>query len=164
MVSAGEGKQAAYDCLMNHGYLARSGPLVPVDPVRIGVELGVRCYDAALPTDIGGAVVKKVGEPLSILVQSRSLRVEARLAYGLALGHYLGRVWGREDLDEFVYYDARMPLERNLGAPGKESNYAFARAFVLHLLMPEGSGADMFSLCANCRVPLSAARARLSSE
>ena len=64
---------------------------VPVDPIAIAQELGIRVSEGELDRDRLGGLVMEPGEEPKIYMNALDLLVRRRLTCALELGHYVRR-------------------------------------------------------------------------
>ena len=101
----------------------------PVDPVWIARQMGLKVLDAALPSNVSGALVKKADQDPIILLNSADSDNRKRFSCAHEIGHYMNRQSG----DVFEYIDLRGPS----AAHGSSAEEIFANQFAAGLLMPE---------------------------
>lgn len=104
--------------------------LLPVDPVRIARELGIKVLMNTLPTNVSGALRKQPKSDPVILLSDTDSRNRQRFTCAHELGHYLLRSKG--DDESFSYIDYRD--ERSSSGYSAEERYA--NQFAAGLLMP----------------------------
>lgn len=103
----------------------------PVDPVQIARQLGVDVRRAVLRQDISGALVKKLGEDPTILLNANDHVNRQRFTCAHELGHFVTR---ESDPDVYEYVDLRDTM---YSSSGRDPEEVFANRFAAHLLMPE---------------------------
>jgi len=127
---------------------------VPVDPVVIARRLGVKVVDAYLDSDLGGALVKEVGQDPVFLLNQEDSNTRKRLVCARLLGRFAAP---SENVDEYFHVERREQ-------EGETSGYA--AVFARELLMPrwalERAGRSEFLLARFCDVPRKAAINRLA--
>ena len=107
------------------------GDRFPVDPVRIARRLGIDVRQAPLSDDISGALVKKLGQDPTILLNARDHPNRQRFTAAHEVGHFVSR---EEAPEEYEYIDLRDTV---FSAAGTNQDEVFANQFAAHLLMPE---------------------------
>lgn len=103
----------------------------PVDPVQIARVLGIDVRRAALSREISGALVKKLGEDPTILLNANDHVNRQRFTCAHELGHFVTR---ESEPNEYEYVDLRDTM---YSASGTNEQEVFANRFAAHLLMPE---------------------------
>ncbi|MEJ5915338.1 ImmA/IrrE family metallo-endopeptidase [Pseudokineococcus sp. 1T1Z-3] len=103
---------------------------LPVDPVKIARDMGVRVVLAQLGEDISGMIVKRPDEDATIYVDVDDSPKRQRFTVAHELGHYVERA---DDRGQLSYVDRR-------GGPWSLREL-YANEFAGHLLMP----ADAFT-------------------
>jgi Zn-dependent peptidase ImmA (M78 family) len=104
---------------------------LPVDPVRIAKDLGVKVLKAPLKKDVSGALVKKEGRDPSILLNAEDGRARKRFTCAHELGHYIRR--SSEPTPRYEYVDYR----DKRSSTGTDEEERYANSFAASLLMPE---------------------------
>lgn len=107
------------------------GDVFPVDPVQIAYRLGVTVREATLRDDISGALVKKLGEDPTILLNANDHPNRQRFTAAHELGHFVTR---EDSADTYEYVDLRDTMWSAAGISPEE---VFANQFAANLLMPE---------------------------
>lgn len=102
---------------------------IPVDPVLIAHQLGVRVHRVSLPANHSGALVKREGGDPVILLQEGDSTNRQRFTCAHELGHYVRRAGD----DAFGFVDLRSSLSEQ----GTNPEEIFANRFAANLLMPE---------------------------
>lgn len=102
-----------------------------VDPVQIARVLGIDVRRAGLRQDISGALVKKLGEDPTILLNANDHLNRQRFTCAHELGHFVTR---ESEPDAYEYVDLRDTM---YSASGRDPEEVFANRFAAHLLMPE---------------------------
>jgi Zn-dependent peptidase ImmA (M78 family) len=111
---------------------------VPVDPVRIAAQLGVRVMQADLPEAVAGAVYKAKGQDPVIIVARDDHPHRQRFTVAHELGHYVRRVEAGEETIDFIDY------RDQVAAPGDgDDDEVFANELAACLLMPEHAVAQL---------------------
>lgn len=103
----------------------------PVDPVQIARRLGIDVREATLRDDISGALVKKLGEDPTILLNAKDHPNRQRFTTAHELGHFVTR---ELSTDTYEYVDLRDTM---WSAAGMGPEEVFANQFAANLLMPE---------------------------
>src|ERR687887_747287 len=107
------------------------GDRIPVDPVQIARRLGIDVRQAPLSDNVSGALVKKLGQDPTILLNARDHPNRQRFTAAHEVGHFVSR----EDApEEYEYVDLRDTI---LSAAGTNEDEVFANQFAANLLMPE---------------------------
>lgn len=104
---------------------------VPVDPVRIANDLGIKVFDDDLADDVSGAIVKNAMSGPVILVNRSDASNRRRFTCAHELGHFIKHSTERNDND-FEYVDLRGPR----AAQGFDDEEIYANEFAGCLLMP----------------------------
>lgn len=107
------------------------GDTFPVDPVQIARRLGVDVHRAVLSQEISGALVKKLGQDPTILLNASDHTNRQRFTCAHELGHFVTR---ELEPDVYEYVDLRDTM---YSASGRDPDEVFANRFAAHLLMPE---------------------------
>jgi Zn-dependent peptidase ImmA (M78 family) len=102
---------------------------LPIDPVLVAKDLGVRVMLVALGEEVSGALVKQAGQDPAIWLNEEDSRNRQRFTVAHQLGHFARP---RDEVEAFGYVDFRRPLLS--GDIGDEERYA--NAFAAALLMP----------------------------
>ena len=105
----------------------------PIDPVTIAHKFGLRVVDAALPTDISGALIKEKGKDPVIMLETDDSLNRKRFTCAHELGHF---VWRSEQDEEACVYEYIEYRSEDREHKQKEEEI-FANAFAAALLMPE---------------------------
>jgi Zn-dependent peptidase ImmA (M78 family) len=111
--------------------LSAWGNVFPVDPVQIARRLGIDVREATLRDDISGALVKKLGEDPTILLNASDSPNRKRFTAAHELGHFVTR---EDSPDTYEYIDLRDTM---WSAAGTNPEEVFANQFAANLLMPE---------------------------
>lgn len=70
----------------------------PVDPIVIADQLGIRVLAEDLPSDISGALIKRLGQdPTIIVLNKRDSRNRKRFTCAHEIGHYIHRLETNSD-------------------------------------------------------------------
>ena len=105
----------------------------PVDPIAIAKVLGIKVFEAGLPDEVSGLLVKHPGKDPEIHLQMNDSLNRRRFTCAHELGHYVARSSASDfDDSEWGYVDRRSPLT----AEGIEPGEIFANQFAAALLMP----------------------------
>ena len=107
------------------------GDTFPVDPVAIARRLGVDVRQAPLSANVSGALVKKLGQDPTILLNAEDHPNRQRFTCAHELGHFVSR---ENAPDEYEYVDLRDTI---FSAAGTKPDEVFANQFAASLLMPE---------------------------
>ena len=103
----------------------------PVDPVTIGLRLGIKVMEAELPEAVSGAIFKDAGTDPIIIIEQTDSRNRKRFSCAHEIGHYIWR--SGNDSDSYQYVDLRS-VSSTLGTDPEE---IFANQFGASLLMPD---------------------------
>jgi Zn-dependent peptidase ImmA (M78 family) len=103
---------------------------IPVDPVAIAREAGLRVLDAELDEKTLGALVKNPGEDPVILLNRDDSPNRRRFTCAHELGHFVRR---SVETEEYTTVDLRNPLS----SAGVDPEEIYANEFAASLLMPE---------------------------
>lgn len=107
---------------------------IPIDPVAIGKAMGIRIYDAELPTDVAGAFLKRIGEDPVILLRNDDSLNRKRFTCAHEIGHYVYRF----ERDHFIDQELDFVDKRDsMSSIGEDSEEISANRFAAALLMPE---------------------------
>jgi Zn-dependent peptidase ImmA (M78 family) len=106
------------------------GKRFPVDPVQIAHRLGIDVREAPLSENVSGALVKKLGQDPTILLNATDHPNRQRFTCAHELGHFVTR---EEAPDAYEYVDLRDTV---WSAAGTNSEEVFANQFAANLLMP----------------------------
>lgn len=101
---------------------------LPVDPVQIAKDLGIDVFDAPLPDDVSGALIKDEGQDPMVLLNKDDSRNRQRFSCAHEIGHFVQR-----SDDEYSYIDYRDIFS----SAGSDPEERYANAFAACLLMPE---------------------------
>jgi Zn-dependent peptidase ImmA (M78 family) len=110
---------------------------VPVDPIWIARELGLRVYTAGLDEGVSGMLVKRAGEDPAIYLNVRDSQNRQRFTCAHELGHYVSRSATGDD--EWEYVEQRALL----ASQGREPEEIYANQFAACLLMPRAAVAQL---------------------
>ncbi|MGH7564044.1 MAG: ImmA/IrrE family metallo-endopeptidase [Gemmatimonadota bacterium] len=113
------------------GILRRTtwGDRIPVDPVRIALDLGFEVRRTTLPQNVSAALIKKRGHDPVIVIEDRDSDNRKRFSVAHELGHYILNA-GDEEIERIDYRDT-------LASEGAERDEIYANKFAAELLMPE---------------------------
>jgi Zn-dependent peptidase ImmA (M78 family) len=106
------------------------GRPLPVDPIEIAQQLGVRVYKLGLDEGVSGMLIKEPGRDPEIYVNSGDSINRQRFTSAHELGHYVKRVVA--GADEWAAIDYRSPLS----SEGSDPDEVYANRFAASLLMP----------------------------
>jgi Zn-dependent peptidase ImmA (M78 family) len=106
------------------------GRPLPVDPIEIAQQLGIKVYKSALDTGISGMLIKEPGKDPEIYLNSTDSINRQRFTCAHEIGHYIKRVATGED--EWATIDYRNPLS----SEGSDPDERYANRFAASLLMP----------------------------
>lgn len=107
---------------------------LPVDPIEIARQFGIRVAEVRFERDISGALVKEPGRDPAILLNKRDAPNRKRFTCAHELGHYVHRSKQLDKPDEdYSYVDMR----NSLSAKGIDAEEIYANEFAACLLMPE---------------------------
>jgi Zn-dependent peptidase ImmA (M78 family) len=111
----------------------RSGIDLPVDPIYIAQQLGIKVYTAYLDDGVSGTLIKRAGyaDP-EINLNAQDSRNRQRFTCAHELGHYVKRSAVRDDDEIWSYIDRR----DSLAAKGTDPEEIYANQFAAALLMP----------------------------
>jgi len=110
---------------------AWDGRPLPVDPIQIARELGIKVYTAGLSEGVAGMLRKRPQLDPEIFVNGNDSLNRQRFTVAHELGHYVKHVAAGEEHWEHVDY-------RNaLSGDGTDSDEIFANKFAAGLLMPK---------------------------
>lgn len=107
-----------------------AGRTVPVDPIQIAQQLGIKVFTAGLEQGVAGMLVKRPGEDPEIYVNGHDSVNRQRFTVAHELGHYVKHIAaGEDDWEHIDYRDA-------LTSKGTDPDEIFANQFAASLLMP----------------------------
>jgi Zn-dependent peptidase ImmA (M78 family) len=106
------------------------GSGIPVEPVEIAHELGIRVLEAELDGNTLGALLKEPEEDPTILLNQQDSRNRRRFTTAHELGHYVRR---SAESNEY----ARVDLRDRRSSTGEDPEEIYANEFAACLLMPE---------------------------
>lgn len=101
---------------------------LPVDAVQIARDLGIDVFDAQMPGDVSGALIKEKGKDARILLNRDDSRNRQRFSCAHEVGHFVQR-----SDDEYDYVDYRDIFSSS----GDRPEEVYANTFAACLLMPE---------------------------
>lgn len=119
---------------------------IPVDPVRIANDLGVKVFEDELDSNVSGAIVNKVTSGPVILINRSDAPNRKRFTCAHEIGHFVKNL-AELNGAEFEYVDLRGPL----ASEGIDDNEIYANEFAGCLLMPEESVSEYYD--AGLRAP-----------
>ena len=105
------------------------GTAIPVEPVAIAHELGIRVLEAKLDGNTLGALLKEPQEDPTILLNQQDSRNRRRFTCAHELGHYVRR---SAESNEY----ARVDLRDRRSSTGEDPEEIYANEFAACLLMP----------------------------
>ncbi|MGP7732848.1 ImmA/IrrE family metallo-endopeptidase [Oceanimonas smirnovii] len=106
----------------------------PVDPIQIARGMSLKVFDAELPGDVSGAIIKKPGQDASIFINAGDSRQRRRFTCAHELGHYVDHLYNKDgDFDEYEIIEYR----DNTSGTGRNPDEVFANQFAANLLMPQ---------------------------
>ncbi len=107
-----------------------SRPL-PVDPIQIAQQLGIKVYTAGLDDGVAGMFRKRPGHDPEIFINGGDSLNRQRFTAAHELGHYVKHVAaGGDDWEHVDFRDA-------LASNGTNPEEVFANQFAASLLMPK---------------------------
>ena len=104
---------------------------IPVDPVVVANEMGLKVVEAVLPNDVSGGLIRRRGEDPRIVLNERDSRERKRFTCAHELGHFVYRA-ETGSADDYEYTD----LRDDLASLGINTEEMFANRFAGALLMP----------------------------
>jgi len=107
------------------------GKPLPVDPIQIAQQLGVKVYKAELDEGVSGMLIKEPAKDPEIYVNSADSINRQRFTAAHELGHYIKRV--STGAEEWATIDYRNPLS----SEGSDPDEVYANRFAASLLMPK---------------------------
>ena len=159
-------ERAAQDTLTDYWMHNGSEAQLPVDPIQIAGNMGLRVQITDLNDDISGVLFKEPGSPATIHLSVYEPTVRQRFTCGHELGHYVRRADRRESLTDFGYVDRR----GYLASTGRDAGEIYANQFSAALLMPaesvrrlKRSGLTLSQLAARFRVSAESMSIRLDN-
>jgi Zn-dependent peptidase ImmA (M78 family) len=102
---------------------------LPIDPVRIARELGIKVVTAWMDPDVSGALVKERQKDPVILLNATDSPNRQRFTCAHELGHFIKR---SDAPDQYEYIDRR----DTLASTGTDPEEIYANQFAASLLMP----------------------------
>lgn len=130
----------------------------PVDPYKIGREMGLTVEDALLPDGTSGFIIKESGAEAEIYISLNEPRARRVFTCAHEIGHYVERM--KQEDDTFSFTDGR--------TSAYDLHEFFADEFAGSLLMPvkeirrlQSEGHSTFSMAAHFGVSTSALSKRL---
>lgn len=100
---------------------------LPVDPVRIALDLGMNVFEAHLDDSDSGMIVKEAGKPASIYLNVNEPAARQNFTCAHELGHWFER--DAQHDDEYSFVDKR-------GDRPMDAHEWYAEHFAANLLMP----------------------------
>lgn len=100
---------------------------LPVNPVAIAHQLGIRVWNAVLPEDESGRIVKEADTPADIYLNRDEPALRKTFTVAHELGHYVERKAQADD--EYSFVDLR-------GGRPMDAHEWYAEHFAANLLMP----------------------------
>jgi predicted transcriptional regulator len=110
---------------------AWDGRPLPVDPIQIAQQLGIKVSTAGLDEGVAGMLRKRPGFDPEIFINGHDSLNRQRFTVAHELGHYVKRIAAREDEWEHVDY------RDTLASAGTDPDEVFANRFAAGLLMPK---------------------------
>jgi Zn-dependent peptidase ImmA (M78 family) len=110
---------------------AWDGRPLPVDPIQIAQQLGIKVYTAGLDEGVAGMLRKRPGLDPEIFLNGRDSLNRQRFTAAHELGHYVKHVAAGED--DWEHVDRRDAL----ASEGTDPDEVFANKFAAGLLMPK---------------------------
>jgi Zn-dependent peptidase ImmA (M78 family) len=108
-----------------------AGRSVPVDPIQIAQQLGIKVFTVGLEQGVAGMFVKRSGQDPEIYINGHDSTNRRRFTAAHELGHYVKHIAaGEEDWEHVDYRDA-------LTSRGTDPEEIFANQFAASLLMPK---------------------------
>jgi len=110
---------------------AWEGRPLPVDPIQIAQQLGIKVYTAGLDEGVAGMLRKRPGLDPEIFLNGSDSLNRQRFTAAHELGHYVTHATaGEEDWEHVDYRGA-------LASEGTDPDEVFANKFAAGLLMPK---------------------------
>ena len=103
---------------------------LPIDPIQIAEQLGIKVFTAGLEPNISGMLIKEPGKDPEIYINSSDSTSRRRFTCAHELGHYVKRV--ATGTAEWATIDYRGPLT----SEGTDPDEIYANQFASSLLMP----------------------------
>ncbi|HEY5993318.1 MAG TPA: ImmA/IrrE family metallo-endopeptidase [Gallionellaceae bacterium] len=103
---------------------------LPVDPVWIAGQLGMRVVEMDLPDEVSGALIKETGKDPLIALSSSDSKNRKRFTCAHEIGHYINRK--RNNNENYEYVDLRSAMS----SKGQDPEEIYANRFAAQLLMP----------------------------
>ncbi len=107
------------------------GRSVPVDPIQIAQQLGIKVYTAGLDEGVAGMLRKRPGHDPEVFINGSDSLNRQRFTVAHELGHYVKHVAAGQDEWEHVDYRDALTSE------GTDPEERFANKFAASLLMPK---------------------------
>lgn len=104
---------------------------LPVDPIQIAQQLGIKVYKSALEEGVSGMLIKEPAKDPEIYINDADSINRQRFTCAHELGHYVKRV--ASGADEWATIDYRNPLS----SEGTDPDERYANQFAASLLMPK---------------------------
>ena len=134
---------------------------IPVDPIRIADQLGIRVYESAMDENVSGLLIKEADKDATIFLNEDDHVHRQRFTCAHEIGHFL-----RRTDRAFQYVDKRDVFS----SAGIDSEEIYANGFAAELLMPAESvtqfherGMRDYEMALQFKVSLEAMRHRLNS-
>jgi Zn-dependent peptidase ImmA (M78 family) len=109
---------------------AWAGRPVPVDPIEIARQLGIKVFTAGLEDGVAGMLVKRPARDPEMYINAADSLNRQRFTVAHELGHYVEHIAaGEDDWEHVDYRDA-------LSSKGTNASEIFANQFAANLLMP----------------------------
>lgn len=134
---------------------------IPVDPIRIADQLGIRVYESAMDDDVSGLLIKEADKDATIFLNEEDHVHRQRFTCAHEIGHFLRR---RDRA--FQYVDKRDVFS----SAGVDPEEIYANGFAAELLMPREAVVDYhadglrdYEMALRFKVSLEAMRHRLNT-
>ncbi len=108
-----------------------AGRPLPVDPIQIAEQLGIKIFTAGLKPEVSGMLIKEPGKDPEIYINGTDSMSRQRFTCAHELGHYVKRV--ATGAAEWATIDYRGPLTSD----GTDPDEIYANQFAASLLMPK---------------------------
>ncbi len=108
------------------------GSTIPVDPVAIARDAGLRVVEAELDENTLGALVKQPGHDPAILLNQNDSANRRRFTCAHELGHFVRRL---EEEEQYATVD----LRNGRSSTGEVTDEVYANEFAASLLMPSAA-------------------------
>lgn len=104
---------------------------LPIDPVWIAGELGMRVMEDELPEEVSGALIKEKGKDPLIVLSAADSKNRKRFSCAHEIGHYVNRKRNNDQTYDFI------DLRDSMSSKGQDPEEIYANQFAAQLLMPE---------------------------